>query len=162
MVRYFLGVNNRTPIDFLNGETGWSRPKYIIYLNILRFYNRLINMNNDRLTYKIFEYDLQNISSDNWSGELEKILDYLNMQGSLLSGQIVDLKATEEKFNIISDLEWQDNLGWKSKLRTYTKYKLNMGCENYLTLNINKYEPPLLGKLRSGTLPLYIERVDMK
>ena len=50
-VRYFLGVNSKTPIDFLNGETGWSRPKYRIYLNILRFYNRLMNMNNDRLTY---------------------------------------------------------------------------------------------------------------
>ena len=157
-VRYFLGVNSKTPIDFLNGETGWSRPKYRIYLNIFRFYNCLMNMNNDRLTYKIFEYDLQNISTDNWSGELEKILDDLNMQESLLSGQIVDLKAAEEKFNITSDLEWQDSLGWKSKLRIYTKYKLHMECENYLTLNISKYERSMLAKLRSGTLPLYIEK----
>ena len=117
-----------------------------------------MNMNNDRLTYKIFEFDLQNISNDNWSGELEKILDDLNMQESLMSGQIVDLKAAEEKFNITSDLEWQDSLGWKSKLRTYTKYKLHMECENYLTLNINKYECSMLAKLRSGTLPLYIEK----
>ena len=72
-----------------------------------------MKMNNNRLTYKIFEYDLQNISNDNWSGELEKILDDLNMPESLLSGQIVDLKAAEEKFNITSDLEWQDSLGWK-------------------------------------------------
>ena len=28
-----------------------------------------MNMNNDRLAYKIFEYDLQNISNDNWSGD---------------------------------------------------------------------------------------------
>ena len=60
------------------------------------------------------------------------------MQESLLSGQIVDLKAAEEKFNITSDLEWKDSLGWKSKLRTYTKYKLIM--ENCLTFNINRYE----------------------
>ena len=52
------------------------------------------------------------------------------MQESLLSGQIVDLKAAEEKFNITNDLEWQDSLGWKSKLITYTKYKLLMECEN--------------------------------
>ena len=118
-----------------------------------------MNMNNDRLTYKIFEYDLQNISNDNWSGELEKILDDLNMQESLLLRQTVDLKAEEEKFNITSDLEWQDSLGWKSKLRPYTKYKLHMECENYLTLNISKYERSMLfAKLRSGTLPLYIEK----
>ena len=96
--------------------------------NIFKYF--MINMNNDRLTYKIFEYDLQNISNDNWSRELEKILDDVNMQESLLSGQIVDLKAAEEKFNIISDLEWQDSLGWKSKLRTYNKYKSHMECEN--------------------------------
>ena len=72
MVHYLLGVNKKTPIDFLNGETGWARPEYRIYLNILRFYNHLINMNNDKLTYKIFECDLQNISNENWSGEIEK------------------------------------------------------------------------------------------
>ena len=80
------------------------------------------------------------------------------MQESLLSGQIVDLKAAEENFNITSDLEWQDSLGWKSKLRPYTKCKLHMECENYLTLNISKYERSMLAKLRSGTLPLYIEK----
>ena len=56
-----------------------------------------------------------------------KILDDLNMRESLLLGQIVDLKAADEKFNIFSDMEWQDSLGWKSKLVTYTKYKLHMG-----------------------------------
>ena len=41
---------------------------------------------------------------------------------------------------------------------TYTKCKLHMECESYLPLNINKYERSMLGKLRSGTLPLYIEK----
>ena len=85
-----------TPIDFINGETGLTRPKYRTYLNILRFYNHLINMNSGRQTYKIFEFDLQNISNENWSEEHEKILDDLNMHEGLLSGQIADLKAAEE------------------------------------------------------------------
>ena len=36
-------------------------------------------MKNDRLTFHIFEYDLQNISNDNWSGDLENILEDTNM-----------------------------------------------------------------------------------
>ena len=33
-----------------------------------------------------------------------------------------------------------------------------MECESYLPLNINKYERSMLAKLRSGTLPLYMEK----
>ena len=157
-VRYFLGVNNKTPLEFLQGETGWTRPKYRIYLNMLRFYNRLVRMNHDRLTYKIFEYDLQNFSSDSWSGELENILEDLNLQDNLLLGQEVDLEIAEEKLKIIGDLDWQDNIGSKSKLRTYTKHKQHMETENNLTLNVNKYERSVLAQLRSGTLPLSIEK----
>ena len=80
------------------------------------------------------------------------------MHEILLSGQGVDLKVAEEKMIIISDLEWQDNLGLKPKLRTYTKFKSHMETENYLTLNINQYERSIFAKLRSGTLPLFIEK----
>ena len=64
----------------------WTRPKYRMYLNILRFYYRLIKMKNDRLTFNIFEYDLQNISNDNWSGGLENILEDINMHENLILG----------------------------------------------------------------------------
>ena len=37
-----------------------------------------------RLTYFIFEYDLQNISNDRWSGELENVLDQIGMLGNLI------------------------------------------------------------------------------
>ena len=57
-------------------------------------------MNSGRLTYNIFEFDLQNISNENWSEEHEKILDDLNMHEGLLSGQIVDLKAAEENLTL--------------------------------------------------------------
>ena len=32
-----------------------------------------IKMDHSKLTYKVFEYDLQNISNVNWSGDLETI-----------------------------------------------------------------------------------------
>ena len=115
-------------------------------------------MNHDRLTYKIFEYDLQHFSNDNWCGELESILEDLNMHENLLLGEEVDLEIAKEKLKVISDLDWQDNVGFKSKLRTYAKHKLNIETENYLTLNINKYERSVFAKLRSGTLSLQIEK----
>ena len=64
--RYFLGVHSKTPLHVLQGDVGWLKPKYRIYLNILKNYNRLIKMDHERLTYRIFEHDLQNITNDSW------------------------------------------------------------------------------------------------
>ena len=66
-------------------------------------------MNNDRLTYKTLDtiYKISQLTIvENW----KKILDDLNMQESLLSGQTIDLKVAEDKNNIITALEWQDSL----------------------------------------------------
>ena len=114
-------------------------------------------MNHDRLTYKIFEYELQHFSNDNWCGELENILEDLNMHENWILEE-VHLDIAKEKLKVISDLDWQDNVGFKSKLRTYAKQKLNKETENYLILNINKYEWSIFAKLQSGTLPLQIAK----
>ena len=45
--RYFLSVQSKTPLHVLLGDVGWLKPKYRIYLNILKYYNRLIKMNHD-------------------------------------------------------------------------------------------------------------------
>ena len=71
--RYLLSVNAKTPLSALHRDMGLTRPKYRMYLTILRFYNCLIKIKNDRLIFNKFEYDLQNISNDNWSGDLEKV-----------------------------------------------------------------------------------------
>ena len=66
-------------------------------------------MKNDRLTYNIFEYDLQNISNDNcdnWSGDLENILEDINIYKNLILGSEIDINAAKEKLLILSDLEW--------------------------------------------------------
>ena len=117
---------------------GWTKPKYRMYLNILRFYNHLIKMKNDRLTFNIFEYDLQNILNDNWSGNLENILEDINMHKNLILGSEVDIHAAKEKLLILSDLEWQDSLSTKTKLRTYVKFKAHLETENYVSVNLKR------------------------
>ena len=155
--RYFLGVHSKTPLHVLQGDVGWLKPKYRIYLNILKYYNRLIKMDHDRLTYRIFEHDLQNITNDSWCGELEKILDQTGMLGNLIDGNEIDIDVAREKLFTLYDLEWQDSISTKPKLRTYVKFKCHISTENYVSQNINKYERSLLAKLRSGTLPLAVE-----
>ena len=47
-------------------------------------------MDHSRLTYKVFEYDLQNISNENWSGDLETILNQIGMTENI-TGTEIDL-----------------------------------------------------------------------
>ena len=119
-------------------------------------------MDHDRLTYRIFEHDLQNITNDSWCGELEKILDQIGMLGNLIDGTEIDIDVAREKLFTLYDLEWQDSISTKPKLRTYVKFKCHISTENYVTQNINKYERSLLAKLKSGTLPLAVERGRFK
>ena len=156
--RYFMGVNSKTPIHVLTADMGWLTTKVRIFLEIIKYYNRLIKMDHSRLTYKVFEYDLQNISNENWSGDLETILNQIGMTETILTGTEIDLDSAEEKLSVVSDLDWQDSIAYKPKLRTYTKYKDHIGTAEYLVINLTKLQRSLLAKLRSSTLQLAIEK----
>jgi hypothetical protein len=53
--------------------------------------------------------------------------------------------------------KWQNEIQNVSKLRTYRQIKLNFGCEDYLNLNLKKFERSMLSQLRTGILPLRVE-----
>ncbi len=54
---YYLGVHSKTPILALSGDMGWSSTKLLRHIKITKYWNRLINMNDDRLTKNLFLYD---------------------------------------------------------------------------------------------------------
>ena len=60
-IRLFLGVHKFTSNLAINGDMGWVSSKIRRYLCILRFYNRLINMQEDRLAKKVFNRDKNNV-----------------------------------------------------------------------------------------------------
>ena len=68
-IRYFWGVHKFTPIPALWGEIGWFSSKYRRYLCMLRFWNRLIKMDDTRLPKRIFLQDYRQ-SNSNWSQDI--------------------------------------------------------------------------------------------
>ena len=137
---------------------GWITAKQRMFENILKYYNRLINMDHSRLTYKVFENDLQNISNENWSGDVENVLNQIGMSENIFTGAEIDINLAKEKLNTLIDFEWQDSVAFKPKLRTYTSYKSHISKEEYLEINLTKMQRSVLAKLRSCTLPLAIEK----
>ena len=72
-IRYFLGANKFTPTHALSGELGWVMPRYRRWLSFAQLWNRLILMNDNRITKKIFLWD-RRICCNNWSSEMFEIL----------------------------------------------------------------------------------------
>ncbi len=77
-MRYFLGVNKFTPTHTLYGELGWVMPRYRSWLSFAQLWNRLILMNDYRITKKIFLWD-RLICCNNWSSEMFEILSDLEV-----------------------------------------------------------------------------------
>ena len=155
--RYFLCVHKKAPIHALQADMGWVNVKYHFYLCAVQFWNRLLQMNNERLTKKVAEYQLIYINDCNWVGKSYNILDKIGKTDKLIESKELNLTDTENDFLDLMHEEWSNNVGFKPKLRNYIKYKQNINAERYVTCNITRSQRSLLAQLRMGILPLHIE-----
>ncbi len=63
----------------LIGDMGWPTSQIKRQRNMIRCWNRLINMNDNRLTKQVFIYDLSKCNT-NWSSEVKRILNAIDQK----------------------------------------------------------------------------------
>ena len=90
-IRYFLGVHRFTPLLAINGEMGWTLSIYRRLVIMIRLWNRLINMDNNRLTKCVFNFDFT-ATGKTWRSDLKHLLHQVYMQQSFENKQIVNLE----------------------------------------------------------------------
>ena len=91
-MRYFLGVHRFTPILAMVGDTGWLPSIYRRWRSMIRLWNRLILMNNERLTKKVFNADLVlHNSSKNWSSEINQVMNDIGLSDQFESKSVIYL-----------------------------------------------------------------------
>ena len=116
----------------------WISVKFQHFLSILRFWNRLLKMKNERLTKGVAEFRLININNSSWFNNLYNILESVNKSHYIIEGK--EIVLTDIKFEL-SDLmheEWSNTVGYKPKLRKYVKFKQNINVEDYVISNISR------------------------
>ncbi len=75
-IRFYVGVHRFTAIPALRGEVGWSKTRSDRWLNMISYWNRLINMSASRLRHKMFEWDYKLLGGNaNWSSEIRAIMN---------------------------------------------------------------------------------------
>lgn len=154
--RYFLGVHRFTPILALRGELGWYTTQKMRWLNMFRYWNRLINMPENRLTKCIFEWDWVKCK-DNWSSELRELYTQFDSQNTFFEKTLCDLDLLTSKVKEYDQDIWLREIQQKPKLRTYIQFKDNLKPEKYVCSSIPRYQRSIMASLRSGILPLKIE-----
>ncbi len=157
-IRYFLGLHRFTPIPALRGEVGWNSTQSHRWINMVRFWNRLVEMDESRLTHKLFKWDLQFVQTgSNWSSELRAILTDINMVHIFDTRSVCNLSDIKQKCYEYDSNKWVVDINQKPKLRTYVTFKNTLSTEAYVTSSMPKYQRSVYAKLRCGVLPIKIE-----
>jgi hypothetical protein len=154
--RSFLGVHRFAPCDGMQGDLGWISCRSRRKTNMIRFWNRMLKMDDTRLTKQIFMWD-HNIANNNWNTEVKQIFEELSLDNKFYNREIADADLLGTEIKKYEETCWRERCLSKPKLRTYHKIKQTLETESYVKCNLNRKERSLLAQLRFGILPLKIE-----
>ena len=138
-MRFFMGVHRYAPITALIGDINWLPCLYRHWLNIVRFWNRLIRMDNNRLTKAMFHQDCR-LCNNNWSSDFKVMLNKLGLDNFFGSKSCIDLTLAEYKINIYYKSIWTISVENLPKLRTYRLFKQVTSTEKYIIFNLSRHE----------------------
>ena len=97
-IRFFLGVHRFTPIPFLYSEMLWQCTRYRQWLNMIRYWNHIIAMDNQRLTKRVFLNDYL-LKRGNWSKEISEIFHKLDLNSVFTDMHECPLKIIQDKLH---------------------------------------------------------------
>jgi hypothetical protein len=154
--RVFLGVNRFSPNSFLDGDCNWLSPSFRRYVAILRYYNRLKKMHDERITKQVFAWDLQ-FQANTWSKDVLSILNMTDQMHIFANDDLCDIDTIKQYFIVDMKRKWVENVRNKPKLRLYRQIQTDMREERYLRLNLSRKERSHIAQLRAGILQLSVE-----
>ena len=162
-IQAFLGVPRNAPNAGLRLEMNWLEPRSRTQLKMIRMYHRLVAMPNERLTKRVFLWDVNlnnNHSISTWSKEVKDILTRNNLIGTFsLNPFNLKLIIDTLKTSLVQkDLARLHAEALRSpKLRTYINISGEAIPRTYLTKPLSFIQRRFMAKLRLGILPLRIE-----
>ena len=155
-IRYFMGVHPKTPIPALNGDMGWIATDVRRHNAMIRYWNRLMNMNNERITKKVFIWD-KSLCKENWSSEVKCLLSSAGMIECFNFDRLCDVELFKTRKTELFTEEWKLDVSNKPKLRTYSLFKHTLELDQYVKCTLSRRQRSLFAQFRMGILPLHIE-----
>ena len=97
---------------------GWLEPKYRRWLEIIKLWNRLLSLPENRLTRKIFNSDYVKSSQgvNNWCSKMYTICETIDQTQNFLDRSPIDLKSAKAFLTTKQESHWKQKLPLKPKL----------------------------------------------
>ena len=156
--RYYMGVHRFAPVDALLGDMGWLSAESRHKILILKLWNRLCGLPNTRLTRRVFDWDrlFANIKGT-WAYAARQVLNDIECPELLSSANCCDIDYATTIISHDDSVDWQNKRYKSEKLRYYNLYKSDKNVEDYLLLDLSRYQRSVFAQYRCGILPLQIE-----
>ena len=155
-LKRFLGVDRRTPNDFVYGEFG-RYPLFVnSYVRCLKYWLKLISMDNARLPCKAYKmlYQLDQNGKKNWVTYIRECLCHYGFRYVWDNQGVGDVNTFVRCFRErIVDCRWQDwhnHINNSDRYSFYCQFKSNNFIEPYMNLSINRYVVKALVYFRLG------------
>ena len=156
-LRTFIGVHRFVPILGLYGDTGWMPCFFLHKIEILKFWNRLVRLEDNRILKKVFDLDFEAGLPNSWCQNVRYILSEIGMEDAFRQKEPCDIDLAKDAIKICYEQAWSREILQKPKLRTYRKFKTTVNLESYISNYTKPIERSLVGQIRFGILPLEIE-----
>ena len=88
-IRYFLGVHKFAPTLAINGEVGWVNSKERRWCNMIRYWNKLLSMDDTRICKRVFNWDYEKCMN-NWSSEVKNIMSVIGLESNFITKNTCD------------------------------------------------------------------------
>lgn len=165
MARSILRACRNTAKEALYGELGWDSVSSIQDRHRIKYFNRLLNMENDRwpkLLLNAFFLTSSNHSRNmhaqwKWLTHIHDTLTFCGLDHMFSINRPINKNWAESFINIQHELnnnDWYEKALTKKTLRDYCKYKSVPNMEKYLLDATDFYGCALKFKARTNTLQL--------
>ena len=153
-IRLFLGVHKFAPNAAINADMGWVSCRTRRHVNMLHLWNRLVSMDDSRLTKAIFLWDK---TKSGWCKNIKEILYNINCSEYFDNTAVIDLGVAKKLLHLVHCDNWRADVHNYPKLRTYVTFKHDYAVESYVKKIHNRGYRSALAQFRCGILPLSIE-----
>jgi hypothetical protein len=155
-IRGFLGVHRFAPNLAIHGDMGWYSMSIKRKVSIIRLWNRIITMSNDRLPKILLDYNHCN-GKGKWCKNVKEIFTNTGNEQRYFDKYVGNISEIRSILFNIEKEKWSSEIQVKPKLRSYVNFKYDYGTETYVKSMLSKRRRSIMAQFRSGILPLKIE-----
>ena len=159
IMRYFLGVHKFAPIPAISIEMDWMCTRFMRWIEMIRFRNRLASMEADRLPRMIYKWDSA-LDTDAWARSVVHVLQYVNLLEEVedvYELKHVDLDVLNSRLRKINCEKWWLGALDMPKLRTFKEIYDEQDHRGIVYSNMTRRQRSLVTKFKIGILPLGLE-----